>query len=323
MYVSKILGHHHTSMMTKDIQKNNFFYTIIMGLRRVKKTVNQDDQSMYHLFYGDRTGTPGTELSFFDMPFIGNTYRGTNSITRIGLLVPSQESLTYWQARFKQYGVPHDELTTYANRKALHFEDPDGLKLVLVVANDDGEDFWQQWDESDVPLEHQVLGMGPIEITVRRIEKLRRMLTELLGYTEKNHTGDDVIFQAIEGSVTGEIVAIEKDGKSEKPGKGSVHHIAVRVKDVARLEAIDKKIKQWGFVTTGVVDRYYFSSLYFRESNGIMFEIATDGPGFTVDGNEATLGKQLDLPPFLEDKRTEIEAKLQPIEEDFEWKNIE
>lgn len=295
-----------------------------MGLRRVKKTVNQDDPSMYHLFYGDRTGTPGTELTFFDMAFIGNTYRGTNAITRIGLLVPREESLTYWQARFKQYRVIHDEeITTYADRKALHFEDPDGLKLVLVAANGDGEEFWQQWDESDVPMEHQVLGMGPIEITVRRLEKFRRTLTELLGYVEKSQTGADLIFQAVEGNVTGEIVAIEQDGKREKPGKGSVHHLAIRVKDVATLEALDKKIKQWGFKTTGVVDRYYFSSLYFRESNGIMFEIATDGPGFTIDGNEATLGEQLDLPPFLEDRRTEIEEKLQPIEEDFEWKNIE
>lgn len=322
--MGNILGHHHTSMMTKDIQKNNFFYTKIMDLRRVKKTVNQDDPSMYHLFYGDRTGTPGTELTFFDMPYIGNTYRGTNAITRIGLLVPSEASLTYWQERFAQYGVTHDKgVTTYAGRKALHIEDPDGLRLVLVVANGEGEDFWQQWNESDVPMEHQVLGMGPIEITVRRLEKFRRTLTELLGYVEKTQTGADIIFQAVEGNVTGEIVAIEQDGKREKPGKGSVHHLAIRVKDVATLEALDKKIKQWGFKTTGVVDRYYFSSLYFRESNGIMFEIATDGPGFTVDGNEATLGEQLNLPPFLEDRRTEIEEKLQPIEEDFEWKNIE
>src|SRR5690625_3957404 len=157
-----ILGHHHTSMMTKDIDKNNYFYTKILGLRRVKKTVNQDDPTMYHLFYGDRTGSPGTELTFFHMPFIGNTYRGTNAITRIGLLVPTEKSLSYWKDRLQTYAIQHDEaFTTYAGRPALHFIDPDGLRLIFVVANGEKESFWQGWDKADIPMEHQILGMGP------------------------------------------------------------------------------------------------------------------------------------------------------------------
>lgn len=311
----KILGHHHISMMTKNVKENNYFYTHIMGMRRVKKTVNQEDPSMYHLFYGDRTGSPGTELSFFDMPYIGNTYRGTNAITRIGLLVPTEDSITYWQHRFAQYEVVYDEeVKLYAGRKAIHFEDRDGLGLVLVVANGDKQDFWQQWENSTVPLEHQILGMGPVELTVRRLGKLRKTLTELFGYAIKEETENEIIFQSIAGEVYGEIIAKELAGDREKPGKGSVHHLAIRVKDEEELRYWDELIKAWGYATTGIVDRYYFSSLYFRESNGIMIEIATDGPGFAVDGNVATLGEQLDLPPFLEERRKEIEAKLLPIE---------
>lgn len=312
----KILGHHHTSMMTKDIQKNNYYYTKILGLRRVKKTVNQDDPTMHHLFYGDKTGSPGTELSFFHMPFIGNTYPGTNAITRISLLVPTKASLFYWKDRLQAYDIEHDgEFTTYAGRQALRFTDPDGLHLVFVVANGEKESFWQGWDQADIPMKHQILGMGPVELTVRRLEKLRRTLMDLLGYVEQEPVDEGAVFQAIDGEVFGEIVAIEKADKREKPGKGSVHHLAIRVKSEIELHKLDQKIKARGFETTGVVDRYYFSSLYFRESNGIMFEVATNGPGFTVDQDEALLGTYLDLPPFLEDRRQEIETKLPPIEE--------
>ena len=312
----QIPGHHHISMMTKDVNENNFFYQKIMGLRRVKKTVNQDDPTMYHLFYGDRVGSPGTELTFFGMPYIGNTYRGTNAITRIGLLVPSDASLTYWQKRFKTFDVTYtNEITKYAGRKALYFEDRDGLRLVLLVADGEKASFWEQWEKSDVPMEHQILGMGPVEMTVRRLEKLTNTLTDLFGYVEKMRTDEEVVFQSITGEVFGEIVARQLAGKSEKPGRGSVHHLAIRVKNDEELAYWDEQVKKWGFDSTGIVDRYYFKSLYFRESNGIVFEIATDGPGFTIDGDVETLGETLDLPPFLEDRRTEIEAKLQPIEE--------
>lgn len=312
----QIPGHHHISMMTKDVNENNYFYQKTMGLRRVKKTVNQDDPTMYHLFYGDRVGSPGTELTFFGMPYIGNTYRGTNAITRIGLLVPSDASLTYWQERFETFDVTYtNEITKYAGRKALHFEDRDGLRLVLLVANGEKATFWEQWEKSDVPMEHQILGIGPVEMTVRRLEKLTNTLTDLFGYVEKTRTDEEVVFQSITGEVFGEIVARQLEGKSEKPGRGSVHHLAIRVKNGEELAYWDEQVKKWGFDSTGIVDRYYFKSLYFRESNGIVFEIATDGPGFTIDGDIETLGETLDLPPFLEGRRTEIEAKLQPIEE--------
>lgn len=311
----KIPGHHHISMITKNANQNNYFYKHVLGLRRVKVSVNQDDPSMYHLFYGDRLGSPGTELTYFEIPMVGKTYRGTNAITRIGLLVSSEESLHYWKDRFEKLEVVHGDITTYVNRPALHFEDPDGLQLVLVVANGEKLDFWQTWEKSPVPVEHQILGMGPVEMTVRRLEKLANTLTDLFGYTKVERKEDEAIFQSIKGEVFGEIVVKQLDGPSERPGRGSIHHLAIRVKNDEELKYWEEQVKRRGFFSSGIVDRYYFKSLYFRESNGILFEIATDGPGFTVDEEEETLGEKLALPPFLEEQRAGIEQKLKPIEE--------
>ncbi|GAB2555267.1 ring-cleaving dioxygenase [Gracilibacillus alcaliphilus] len=311
-----IPGHHHISMITKDAQANNHFYREILGLRRVKWTVNQDDPSMYHLFYGDKMGSPGTELSFFEIPLVGNTYRGTNAITQIGLLVPSTASLTYWQERLEMYNVSHSEITRYANRPALHFEDTEGLRMVLLAANHEKVAHWESWEDSKVPAEHRIQGMGSVEITVQRLDKLAKTLTEMFGYSEVARTKDEAIFQSIEGEVFGEIVVKYLDGPPEKPGRGSIHHLAIRVKNDTELAYWEAQVKARGFQTSGIVDRYYFKSLYFRESNGILFEIATDGPGFTIDGKVDTLGETLDLPPFLEERRQEIEAKLKPLEEE-------
>ncbi|WP_410982689.1 ring-cleaving dioxygenase [Bacillus cereus] len=311
----KIKGHHHISMITKNASENNYFYKHVLGLRRVKMTVNQDDPSMYHLFYGDKTGRPGTELTFFEIPLVGKTYRGTNAITRIGLLVPSEDSLHYWKVRFEEYGVYHGEITTYANRPALKFEDPEGLRLVLLVSNGEKVKHWETWGKSEVPVEHQIQGMGSMEITVRRLDKMASTITDMFGYTEVSRSDEEAIFQSIKGEVFGEIVVRYLDGPSERPGRGSIHHLAIRVKNDSELAYWEEQVKQRGFQSSGIVDRFYFKSLYFRESNGILFEIATDGPGFTIDGEVEHLGEKLDLPPFLEKQRAEIEAKLSPIEE--------
>ncbi|MED3572329.1 ring-cleaving dioxygenase [Cytobacillus praedii] len=311
-----IPGHHHISMITKNAKQNNYFYRDVLGLRRVKVTVNQDDPSMYHLFYGDKTGSAGTELSFFEIPLAGRTYRGTNAITQIGLLVPTEESLIYWKDRFEEYGVQHSDITTYANKPALHFEDSEGLRLVLLVSNGEKAQHWETWQKSNVPIDYQIQGMGSVEMTVRRLDKLADTLTQVFGYTEVSRMKNEAIFQSIQGQVLGEIVVKTLDGPSEKPGRGSIHHLAIRVKDEVELAYWDKQVRARGFHSSGIVDRFYFKSLYFRESNGILFEIATDGPGFTIDGEIETLGEKLDLPPFLEGRRAEIEEKLQPIEGD-------
>ncbi|MFD0675567.1 MULTISPECIES: ring-cleaving dioxygenase [unclassified Paenibacillus] len=310
-----ISGHHHISMLTKDAQKNNHFYQKVLGLRRVKKTVNQDNPAMYHLFYGDLTGSPGTELSFFEMPKVGSTVRGTNAITQIGLLVPSYESLVFWKKRFESLDVKHGEITRYADRDALHFEDSEGLRMILL--NNNGEvvpENWSGWADSVVEQQHRILGMGTVEITVRNLDRLANTLKDMFGYTEASRSDTEAIYQSVAGQSFGEIVIKQEEGPSEKPGKGSIHHLAIRVKSEDELRYWDEVVKARGFQSTGVVDRFYFKSLYFRESNGILFEIATDGPGFTTDSTIDALGKALDLPPFLEERRAEIEGKLIPLD---------
>ncbi len=270
---------------------------------------------MYHLFYGDLTGAAGTELTFFEMPVAGRTVRGTNAITRIGLLVPSYASLQYWKERFQQEEVKHSDITTYAGRDALFFEDHEGLRMVLL--NHHGHEVpahWQSWDGNEIPEEHRILGMGTVEITVRYLQRTVNLLKNLFGYTVVTESEKEAVLQSIAGEVFGEIVVKELEGPSEKPGRGSIHHLALRVASVEDLQEWDAKIKEQGFDSTGVVDRYYFQSLYFRDRNGILFEMATDGPGFTVDSAVEDLGKKLDLPPFLEEKRAEIEAILEPLE---------
>ncbi|MDI7742337.1 ring-cleaving dioxygenase [Lysinibacillus fusiformis] len=313
--MTAILGHHHISMITKNAKKNDEFYREILGLRRVKKSVNQDDPSMYHLFFGDLAGSPGTGLTFFEIPMAGRTHRGTNAITQIGLLVPSLESLKFWKNRFEELNVKHGEILRYASRDALFFEDPEGLRMILL--NNNGEEvpeFWETWERSSVPSDHQILGMGTIEITVKNTSKLEKTLTEIFGFIIKERSNDQILFQAIEGQGFGEILVKEMDGPSEKPGRGSIHHLALRAKDDKELAYWNEQVKQRGFHSSGIVDRFYFKSLYFRESNGILFEIATDEPGFTVDADIATLGEKLDLPPFLEEQRQEIENNLEPLD---------
>jgi glyoxalase family protein len=311
----KIPGHHHISMITKKIKVNNGFYQNILGLRRVKVSVNQDDPSMYHLFYGDLVGSPGTGLTFFEMPLVGRTHRGTDAITRIGLLVPSYESLVYWKERFTLLGVIHGQITTYAGREALHFEDCDGLRLVLLNNKEDSvPELWTEWDDSYVLPEHRILGMGPVEITVQSLDSLSKTLQNIFGYTLVSSSDNQAILQSIKGQAFGEIVIVQKDGPKERPGRGSVHHLAIRVKDGQELRFWEKRIKDFGFKIMKFTDRYYFESLYFKEENGIVFELATDGPGFTADSSIEELGTKLDLPPFLEPKRAEIKAKLGSIE---------
>lgn len=313
--MNKIAGHHHISMITKKGEQNNQFYQKVLGLRLVKKTVNQDNPSMYHLFYGDLTGSTGTELSFFEIPMAGRTQRGTNAITRIGLLIPSYESLLYWKERFELLDVKHGELTKYAGREALHFEDGEGLQLVLLNNNgDEVPAHWQAWKDSTVIQEHRILGMGAVEMTVQSLNSLANTLTNLFGYELASRKDNEAIYQSVKGQAYGEIVIVEQDGPKEKPGRGSVHHVAIRVKDGEELREWSQRIQDFGFEVMKITDRYYFESLYFREENGILFELATDGPGFTVDSTIESLGIELDLPPFLEDKRNEIEAKLKPID---------
>ncbi|MGN7938316.1 ring-cleaving dioxygenase [Virgibacillus sp. 6R] len=315
-------GIHHVSALTANAKNNFEFYTKILGMRLVKKTVNQDDTSVYHLFYADERGNPGTDLTFFEIPRAGRTYPGTNSITATSLRVKDNEALQYWKERFVQLHVDHDEIQYESQRATLSFRDPEGQRLILV--SDEGNKGVAggiPWDKSPVPKEKGIIGLGPVHLTVSRPERTIEVLTKIMGFREIASYKRDKdqkavrVFETGEGGTGAEIHVIEETELSrERPGRGSVHHVAFRVEDAKELEKWQAILEENHLPNSGFVERYYFASLYFREPNGILFELATDGPGFEGDEDFEHLGETLALPPYFESKRKEIEAKLTPLE---------
>ncbi|WP_226037194.1 ring-cleaving dioxygenase [Aquibacillus saliphilus] len=319
----EIKGLHHVSSITANAKNNYHFYTQVLGMRLVKKSVNQDDTSMYHLFYADEIGNPGTDFTFFEIPRAGNTYQGNNSISFTSLRVPDDNALEFWENRFGEYDVKHETIKEEFGRLVLHFQDPEGQRLVLVSdQTNQGVAGGTPWDKSPVPRGKGIIGLGPSRLTVPDPEPTVKVLTEVLGF---NYAGkypafvdgqpEIQVFSIGEGG-TGAEVHLEHrtDLPKEKPGRGSVHHVAFRVDDNDQLSAWKDKIKKQRIPNSGLVDRYYFKSLYFREPNGILFELATDGPGFATDEDVEHLGESVALPPFFEDKRAEIEAKLESLD---------
>ncbi|WP_082232507.1 ring-cleaving dioxygenase [Halobacillus massiliensis] len=311
----EIKGIHHVSAITASAQKNYDFYTQVLGLRLVKKTVNQDDTSMYHLFYADAKGSPGTDLTFFEIPRAGRTYEGTHSISATSLRVRNDAALLYWKDRLEKNNVDHENIKEVMNRKFLAFQDPEGQRLHLVSdENNSGVASGDPWVHSPVPLEYGITGLGPVHLTVKDASPTLKVLKEVLGFREAGTINGRRVMETGEGGSGAEVHIEERpDLPREKPGRGSVHHVAFRVADEEELAKWHTIIERAGFPNSGLVDRFYFKSLYFREPNHILFELATDGPGFDTDEDIDKLGEKLALPPFLENQRTEIEAKLAPI----------
>lgn len=318
-----IKGNHHLSAITADAKRNYAFYTEVLGMRLVKKTVNQDEPSMYHLFYGDEIGNPGTELTFFEIPMAGSTHRGTNSISNTALRVASDAALDYWLERFNAYEVAHDGIADRAGHKIIAFEDFEGQGLTLISdEKNKGVAGGTPWNKGPVPVEFGIVGLGPIRLTVRKASSTIRVLTEVLTYKQRRSypstvagQQDILVFETGEGGNGAEIHVEERaDLPMERPGRGSVHHVAVRVEDEAEMRKWIDKINALGIHSSGYVDRYYFRSLYFRDPNGILFELATDGPGFATDEEIEHLGESLALPPFLEPRRAEIEKLVTPLD---------
>jgi glyoxalase family protein len=311
----QLTGIHHLTAVTADASGNHAFYTRIVGMRLVKKTVNQDDVSAYHLFYADAEATPGSDLTFFDWP-VGRERRGRGSVVRTALRVSGEATLQYWAERFAAEGVTHAPITTRDGRLTLDFEDPEGQRLSLI--NDGGAGTGHPWARSPVPAEHQIRGLGPITMSVADIARTDIVLRELMRMRpvrEYAQAGGakTVVYEMGDGGPAAELhVAVEPDLPAAQPGAGGVHHVAFRIPD-ADYEAWAERIQQVRVPSSGPVDRFYFRSLYFREPGGILFEIATDGPGFAADEPMATLGESLALPPFLEPRRAEIERDLKQL----------
>ncbi|GAA0316063.1 ring-cleaving dioxygenase [Bacillus carboniphilus] len=319
----KIKGIHHVSAITADAARNYKFYTETLGLRLVKKTVNQDDTSVYHLFYGDEKGNPGTELTFFELPMAARTHEGVNSISSISLRVATDAALDYWVNRFDEYDVEHEEIKERAGRKTLAFNDFEGGRLVLVSdENNKGVAGGRPWDRSPVPVEYGILGLGPVQLTVPVAAPTEQVLVDVLGFREvgtfpayQEGQRDILVYESGEGGTGAEVHIEERtDLPPERLGRGGVHHVAFRVEDDQELREWIEKVSQARFPNSGFVDRFYFRSLYFRERNRILFELATDGPGFDTDEDINHLGESLALPPFFEDQREQIEAKLKPLD---------
>ncbi|MCG7506916.1 ring-cleaving dioxygenase [Mesorhizobium retamae] len=313
-----LTGIHHLTAITANAPANKRFYTETLGLRLVKKTVNQDDTSAYHLFYADGEATPGTDLTFFDWP-VSPERRGTHSISRTGLRVSGEESLNYWAARFSDAGVNADAIKTIDGRAAIEFEDPEGQRFRLI--DDGGRGDSHAWDRSPVPAANQIRGLGPITISVPTLGPTDAVLTRVLNmkqervYASPDGRGDVHVYAMGDGGPAAELhVAVQPDLPIARQGAGAVHHVAFRTPDVPAIRDWAARLSEFRIPSSGEVERYYFRSLYFREPGGNLFEIATDGPGFTADEPLESLGERLSLPPFLEGKRASIEANLKPLD---------
>ena len=267
-------GIHHVTAVSGRIGENAYFYTNVLGLRLVKRSVNQDDTSAYHLFYADRVGSPGTDMTFFDWPHVARDRRGTDSIVSTAFRVNGRDALDYWQERFEDIGVEHKGIEHFAGRDMLRFYDPEGQRLMLV-------------DDEGAPYEGEFWEDG------REV----------------------VVYEMDDGGPGREVWVVEEpEVNMARMGAGGVHHVAFRVSDSEEQQHWHERITSAGLPISGFIDRYYFKSIYFRISNGILFEIATDGPGFATDEDVESLGERLALPPFLEPHREQIEAGLKPIE---------
>ncbi|WP_394122186.1 ring-cleaving dioxygenase [Planococcus donghaensis] len=317
----KLEGIHHVSALTANADANHDFFTRILGMRLVKKSVNQDNPSSYHLFYADAVGTPGTDMTYFDIPMAGRTHPGVSSISNTAFRVKSEAALDYWAGRFDEFEVPHGKIEQRFNRRTLTFQDFEGSRLMLVVDDGKGIEYGIPWMKTGVPEEFAIVGLGHVRLTVRKSEKTAAVLTDIMGFEEigaypstVEGQKDILVFSTGKGGPAGEIHLEERsDLPPERPGRGSVHHVAFRVKTFEDYSKWNEYLRSNGFVTSGEVDRYYFKAIYFREPNGILFELSTDEPGFATDEPMESLGEELALPPFLEPKRAQIEASLRPL----------
>lgn len=309
---NKILGLHHITAIAGNAQRNYNFYTNVLGLRLVKKTVNFDDPGTYHFYFGNETGTPGTILTFFPWEGIQPGTTGTGMATEISYAVP-KESLEFWTKRFDEFKVKHQAVNERFGEQYLQLEDPDGLVLNLVANTTDNR---KPWVTTAVKEDVATKGFHNIVLTVRNSEATGRVLTDIFGYTFLSQEGNRFRFKTdvIETANIVDIVEVP-DGLRGINAGGTNHHVAFRVKDDTTLMEFREKIARSGFNITGKIDRNYFYSLYFRERGGILFELASDNPGFAVDEPVNELGTHLMLPAQYEESRKKIQAILPELQQ--------
>jgi glyoxalase family protein len=309
-------GIHHVTAITSSAEKNYEFFTNILGMRLVKKTVNQDDIQTYHLFFADDVGGAGTDMTFFDFPGIPKGVHGTNEISKTSFRVPNDAALEYWVNRFDRLEVSNTGIQEQFGKKTISFVDFDDQQYQLISdENNEGVAAGIPWQKGPIPLEHAITGLGPIFIRIANFDYFKEMMEKVLLFKEIDNEGSFHLFEVGEGG-NGAQVIVEHNSTlpQARQGFGTVHHTAFRVEDRSVLEEWIKRMESFQFHTSGYVDRHFFESLYVRVAPQILFEFATDGPGFMGDEPYETLGEKLSLPPFLEPKRAEIEKLVRPID---------
>ena len=310
-------GINHVTAMASDAEKIYQFMTEVLGLRLAKKTVNQDDIHTYHLFFTDALGSPGTDLTFFDFPNSSKRTTGKNSIQTIGLRVKNQDALAYFKSRFERLNVTHEDIQTLFDMTILPFQDFDGQYYMLV--SDEGihvEDQTQPWHETDIPEDYRILGLGPIEFIVHDLEVMTKVMVDMMHFKKIQSEDQTALFETYHGGNAARVI-VKEDASLPLAiqGFGGVHHVAFRVEDDDALNRWIHHLNQIPTRHSGYVDRFYFHSLYTRLHQGILFEFATDGPGFEDDEEDVTtLGTTLALPPKLRPFRKQIEAQIKPIQ---------
>jgi glyoxalase family protein len=308
---TSVHGIHHVTCIAGDAQENLDFYAGVLGMRLVKRSVNQDAPDTYHLFYADGAGTPGTDLTFFPWPNMAPARVGTGLTVEVGLAVPSG-SLGYWQQRLAQHNVQCGVVETRFGEMTLPFTDPHGLQVTLAETSD--ERTFVPWLKSSVPQQFQVRGLHSVRLWERDLAPTQALLTQQMGFTHVA-TEDGWSRYGVEGGGSGKVLELKEmpDRRRGQWGTGGVHHVAWRTTDTTEEMAVRAEVARTGLQPTTLIDRFWFQSVYFREPGGVLFELATDGPGFSVDEDSDHLGEQLVLPPWLESSRPQIEQGLPPL----------
>lgn len=314
--MNHVKGIHHVTAITSSAEKNYDFFTNVLGMRLVKKTVNQDDIQTYHLFFADDKGSAGTDMTFFDFPGIPKGVHGTNEIAKTSFRVPTDEALTYWERRFDRLGVNHEGIQEQFGKKTLAFVDFDEQAYQLISDEFNvGIASGEPWQNGPVPLEYAITGLGPIFIRIADFTYFKQVMEQVMLFEEIGQEGDAHLFEGGEGGNGAQVVVIhDETSPVARQGFGTVHHVAFRVDDRSVLDEWTARLQQFGLPTSGYVDRFFFESSYARVAPQILFEWATDGPGFMGDEPYETVGEKLSLPPFLEPKREQIEAMVRPID---------
>ena len=305
-----IPGIHHVTCITGDVQKCVDFYVDVLGLRFVKKSINQDLPDTYHIYFGDYLGTPGTAMTFFGWPTWPKQRAGSGQITTVSFQVPPG-SLGFWSNRLKELRVDHRMVTTFET-DALMLRDADGIELALVAQASD--DRWKPWPDGPVDEEHAIRGFHSVTMTLAEMAATFNLLTTAMGFRVATQEGKTTRFETGQGGPHSVLDVIEApEGPEGEESIGTVHHVAWRTPDPDAQVAWRDTLLTAGRNVTPVIDRWYFKSIYFREPGGVLFEIATDGPGFTVDESPEELGTGLSLPPWFQVRRERLDEILPPI----------